>query len=150
MIDSLPFLINKLGFVAHYVSTNQTIKKVFWLLFLKKVTARAARAQKTPFFFLQSFFFWGYFFKRKSVKGISVSVDSATNYSNFLPFTHFFFAKIGTKKKFPKRNAEQGLRALDRAHYAWGATFKKVDETTGGCGANIVRVKTHRQAENSL
>ena len=66
--------------------------------------------EKTPFFFLQSFFFWGYFFKRKSVKGILLSIDSASNYSNYLSFIHFFFAKRGTKKKFPKRNAEQGLR----------------------------------------
>jgi hypothetical protein len=49
-------LRNKLGFIAHYVRTNQTIKKVFWLLFLKKVTARRA-GEKTPFLFCQAFFF---------------------------------------------------------------------------------------------
>jgi hypothetical protein len=65
-------------------------------------------SEKTPFFFLQSFFFWGYLLKRKSDKEISVSIKSATNYSNGLYFIHFFFAKIGTKKKFPKRNADYG------------------------------------------
>jgi hypothetical protein len=52
-----------LGFGAHYVRTNQTIKKVFWLLFLKKVTARRA-GEKTPFSFWE-LFLWGYFLKEK-------------------------------------------------------------------------------------
>ena len=30
----------------------------------------------------------------------------------------------------------QGLRALEPRHSAWGATFKKVDKTIGGCGEN--------------
>ena len=51
-------------------------------------------------------FFWGFFLKRKSVKGILVSIDSATNDRNYFSFNHFFFAIRGTKKKFPKRNAE--------------------------------------------
>jgi hypothetical protein len=34
-------------------------------------------SEKTPFFFLQSFFFWGYLLKRKSDKGILVSKDSS-------------------------------------------------------------------------
>jgi hypothetical protein len=46
---------------------------------LFKGGARRA-GEKTPFFFLQSFFFWGYLLKRKSDKGILVSIDSATNY----------------------------------------------------------------------
>ena len=87
----------KFWFVEHVVRTDQSIKKVFWLLFLKKVTARRA-GEILPFFFLQSFFFWGYFFKRKSVKGVLLSIDSATNYSNCLSFIHFFFAKIGTTR----------------------------------------------------
>ena len=73
------------------------IKKVFWLLFLKKVTARRA-GEILPFFFLQSFFFWGYFFKRKSVQGILLSIDSASNYSNYLSFIHFFFETRGTTR----------------------------------------------------
>jgi hypothetical protein len=72
--------------------------------FFKSGARRAG--EKTPFFFLQSFFFWGYLLKRKSDKGILVSIDSATNYSKHLSFIHFFFGTIGAKKKFPKRNAE--------------------------------------------
>ena len=103
---------------------------------------RPPRRRQNAIFFLQSFFFWGYFFKRKSVKGTSVSIDSASNYSNFLPFTHFFFEIIGTKKKFPKRNAEQGLRALDRATTRGEPVLKKWTKQPHKAGANIVRAKS--------
>jgi hypothetical protein len=92
---------------------------------LFKGGARRA-GEKTPFFFLQSFFFWGYLLKRKSVKGILVSIDSATNYSKHLSFIHFFFGTIGAKKKFPKRNAEC-------AHAAQAPLLKKwTKQSTGG------------------
>jgi hypothetical protein len=54
-------------------------------------------SEKTPFFFLQSFFFWGYLLKRKSVKGILISIDSATNY-RYQDFLAAFFDGIGAKK----------------------------------------------------
>ena len=63
---------------------------------LFKGGARRA-GEKTPFFFLQSFFFWGYLLKRKSVKGILVSINSVTNYSKHLSFIHFFFDGITIK-----------------------------------------------------
>ena len=102
---------------------------------------RPPRRRKTPFFFLQSFFSrgspkrvkpsfggsrGGYLLKRKSDKGILVSIDSATNYSKHLSFIHFFFGTIGAKKKFPKRNAESPARRaplLVESHL-----LKKVDE----------------------
>ena len=61
--------------------------------FFKSGAAR--RERKNGIFFLQSFFFCASCFKRKSVKGIWVSIDSGTNYSNCLSFIHFFFGSIG-------------------------------------------------------
>jgi hypothetical protein len=61
------FYSDKLGFSEHYVRTDQTIKKVFWLLFLKKVTARRA-GEKTPFLFCQAFFFVAILPKKKALQ----------------------------------------------------------------------------------
>ena len=59
-----------------------------------------------------------------------------------MPFTHFFFGTIGTKKKFPKRNAEQGLRALDRATTRGEPLLKKWTKQPHKASANIVRAKS--------
>ena len=89
----------KLGVVAHYVSTNPpVVLRRFFKSDRSTRSGAAPRRRQNAIFFLQSFFFWGYFLKRKSVKGISVSIDSASNYSNFLPLTHFFFETIGTTR----------------------------------------------------
>ena len=55
-------------------------------------------------------------------------------------FQPLFFASIGAKKSYGKETP--GALTPRRRHYAWDATFKKVDETTGECGANIVRDKS--------
>ena len=55
--------MEKLGFVAHVVRTNQTIKKVFWLLFLKKVTAR--RAGEYALFLFAKLFLLGLLLQKK-------------------------------------------------------------------------------------
>ena len=55
--------------------------------FFKSGRPRGVSA-KTPVFFLQSFFFWGYFLKRKSVKRPLITKV----------FSRFSFEKIGTKK----------------------------------------------------
>jgi hypothetical protein len=43
---------------------------------------------------------------KKAAKNFRYLKNSATNYSDCLSFIHFFFETRGTKKKFPKRNAE--------------------------------------------
>ena len=70
------FYSDKLGFSEHYVRSNQMIKKVFWLLILKKVTARRA-GEKTPFSFWE-LFLWGYFLIEKVDKRCTVAIVCGT------------------------------------------------------------------------
>ena len=129
--------------VAHYVRTNQG--GYFAPLFQKRKPS--GLSEKTPFFFLhrgspkrakpsfggsRSFFFWGYLLKRKSVKGILVSIDSATNY-RCQDFLAAFLSQNRRKEKLTKEtpNRLRGERCC-----AQGATFKKVDKTIDGCCAN--------------
>ena len=106
--------------VEHYVRTR--FARLFCSAFSKAEAQRLER--KNGIFFLQSFFFWAFFLKRKSVKGILVSIDSATNY-RYQDFLAAFFDGIGAKKA----NKETPNRLRGERHYSWRATFKKVDET---------------------
>ena len=92
--------------------------------FFKSGARRAG--EKTPFFFLQSFFFWGYLLKRKSVKGILVSIDSAINY-RYQDFLAAFLCRKRRKEKLTKETPS--ALTPRRRHYSWRATFKKVDKT---------------------
>jgi hypothetical protein len=49
---------------------HQAIKKVFWLLFLKKVTARRV-GEISPFLFCQAFFFVALMPKKKALQKVS-------------------------------------------------------------------------------
>ena len=100
-----------------------------------RVVALAAQAN-TPVFFLQSFFFWGYFLKRKSDIGVLISINSATDYRNHFPFIHFFFDEASAKKKFPKRNA------VFCANAARAVAFAKIDAKQQWVCANNVRDKS--------
>ena len=112
-----------MGFGAHYVRTcppvvlqpgfPETSGAEFWgfaELFQKRPLHAEWRLRgvsaKNGIFFLPSFFFCASCLKRKSVKEISVFIESASNYDDYLSFIHFFFGTTGAKKKFPKRNAE--------------------------------------------
>ena len=116
-----------------------------------RVAAPAAQAN-APFFFLQSFFFWGYLLKRKSVKGILVSIDSGTNYSDCLSFIHFFFGEIRhlfscltcvshllrkIEKKVPKKKCRaKGCAPLNRATVRGAPLLKKWTKRFNWCCAN--------------
>jgi hypothetical protein len=57
----------KLGFIAMFTQTKVIVLRRFF----KSDRPRGVSA-KTPIFFLQSFFFWGYFLKRKSDKKVLI------------------------------------------------------------------------------
>ena len=102
---------------------------------LLKGGARRA-GEKTPFFFLQSFFFWGYLLKRKSVKGILVSINSATNY-RYQDFLAAFLCRKRRKEKLTKETPS--ALTPRRRHYSWRATYKKVDKTIAQCAMRTPR-----------
>ena len=98
--------------------------------------AAPRRVGEYGIFFLQSFFFWASFLKRKSVIGGLVSIDSTTNYNNCLSFAHFFFGQVSAKKKFPKRNA------VFCANAARATAFEKAVQNNRVVCANKVPYKS--------
>ena len=99
-----------------------------------KATARAALAQKTALFlFAKLFLFGAILSKRKSVNGILISIVSGTILKHQTSLAAFLWQNR-RKEKLTKETLSTGLRAPYPRHCAWGTTFEKVDETTGGCG----------------
>ena len=110
---------DKLGFIAHFVRTNQGDKKVFIQLFSKSWRGQG----RVALVFSVSFdsFSLRLFRQRKAAKDFC--------YQRF--FNAFSFEERGPKEKALQK--EKGrIRGAARStprHCAWSTTFKKVDET---------------------